>query len=268
MRKISVLFVVLFMLAASFHVQSAGAVAADSWLDVSELSKGVVSISYPVKKNVKTKAMVVKGKSSYSYNLTAAVEKESFELQLGNGAYKIYVLENVSGNSYKATRQGEVTLSLKDDKTVFLNSVQNVNWTSSDKAIKKAAELAKGKKSDEEIVKAVYDYMTSTIVYDNELAKSIPWDYLPSIDRTYSTQKAICYDYASMFASMLRSQGIPTKLVMGNSEYVKVYHAWNEVYLDGEWVTIDTTVDATLKQANKKVEWLKDSKKYTTEKVY
>ena len=38
---------------------------------------------------------------------------------------------------------------------------------------------------------------------------------------------------------------------MGTAEGVPDYHAWNEVYVDGEWLIIDTTVDAKLKQADK-----------------
>jgi transglutaminase/protease-like cytokinesis protein 3 len=45
---------------------------------------------------------------------------------------------------------------------------------------------------------------------------------------------------------MLRSTGIPAKLVKGYANYNPgVYHAWNEVYLDGQWHVIDTTLDAS-----------------------
>ena len=44
------------------------------------------------------------------------------------------------------------------------------------------------------------------------------------------TGKGICFDYASLMAALLRSQGIPTKLVVGYSG--DAYHAWISVYLD------------------------------------
>ena len=44
------------------------------------------------------------------------------------------------------------------------------------------------------------------------------------------TQKGICFDYASLMTALLRSQGIPTKLMVGYSG--TVYHAWISVYLE------------------------------------
>ncbi|WP_436756450.1 transglutaminase-like domain-containing protein, partial [Streptomyces sp. URMC 124] len=66
----------------------------------------------------------------------------------------------------------------------------------------------------------IHEYIVDTIRYDKALASSELTDYLPDIDRTLSGKKGMCYDYASLFASMLRSVDIPTKLVMGTTDYV------------------------------------------------
>ena len=81
----------------------------------------------------------------------------------------------------------------------------------------------------------------NNISYDRVLASSITSGelkaYIPNPDRTLSTGKGICYDYAALMAAMLRSQGIPTRLIMG--QVPQGYHAWNEVYLQGTgWVII------------------------------
>lgn len=264
MRKLMLMLAaVLIMFAA---VQIAPAAAAESeWLK-SELNVGKITVAYNVKANVKTKVMISKDKVNYTYNLNET--NETFPLQLGNGDYKVMVLEHVSDKSYKVVKQETVTLNLKDDKVVYLNSVQNVQWTSASNAVQKAKELTKGKTTDEQKVKAIYDYITANIAYDNKLAANASTDYLPDIDRTLKTKKDICYGYSALFAAMLRSLDIPTKLVMGDSDYVDVYHAWNEVYLNGKWVTIDTTVDAGFKQANKKTEMIKSSAKYKVAKQY
>ena len=264
MRKFMLMLAaVLIMFAA---VQIAPAAAAESeWLKA-ELNEGRITVAYNVKANVKTKVMISKDKVNYTYNLNKS--NETFPLQLGNGDYKVMVLEHVSDKSYKVVKQEIVTLNLKDDKVVYLNSVQNVQWTSASNAVQKAKELTKGKTTDEQKVKAIYDYITANIAYDNKLAASASTDYLPDIDRTLKTKKDICYGYSALFAAMLRSLDIPTKLVMGDSDYVDVYHAWNEVYLNGKWVTIDTTVDAGFKQANKKTEMIKSSAKYKAAKQY
>ena len=61
--------------------------------------------------------------------------------------------------------------------------------------------------------------------------------YLPNVDQVVADKKGICFDYASVMAAMLRSQGIPTKLVTGYVAPNNAYHAWNEVWVEGKgWV--------------------------------
>ena len=67
--------------------------------------------------------------------------------------------------------------------------------------------------------------------------------YLPDVDSTLSEKKGICFDFAALMCCMLRSQGIPTQLVIGYAD--ACYHAWNRVYVDGQWRLIDTTSEIT-----------------------
>ncbi|MOA21793.1 Transglutaminase-like superfamily protein [compost metagenome] len=67
---------------------------------------------------------------------------------------------------------------------------------------------------------------------------------------------------------MLRSLDVPAKLVMGTTEYVTTYHAWNEVYLNGSWVIIDTTVDSGWMGTTTPYEMIKDYSKYTISRQY
>ena len=61
---------------------------------------------------------------------------------------------------------------------------------------------------------------------------------LPAPDVTIRRGKGSCLDYAALSAAMLRSQGIPTKLVFGYVAPDNVYHAWNMFYTEESgWVT-------------------------------
>lgn len=53
-----------------------------------------------------------------------------------------------------------------------------------------------------------------------------------------------CTEYATLFASMARAHGIPTRIAVGGQLVGESYggHMWNEVWL-GRWVTVDSTVD-------------------------
>jgi hypothetical protein len=268
-RKFYSILLTVFILVTSVQVTTAQAASADSgWLDKSKLNQGVVGIQYAVPKDKRIKLMITKGSNSYTYNLYASKQSETFPLQQGNGGYKVSVLENTTGNKYKVVYSEAVELSLKNANSVYLGSVQNVKWNSSDKAILKAKQLTQGKTTDEAKVKAIYSYIVSNIQYDYSLASSVTTDYIPNINNTLVNKKGICYDYASLFAAMLRSVDIPAKLVMGNTSYVKEYHAWNEVMLNGKWVTIDTTVDAGLAKSSKTADLIKTASKYTAAKVY
>jgi transglutaminase/protease-like cytokinesis protein 3 len=67
---------------------------------------------------------------------------------------------------------------------------------------------------------------------------------------------------------MLRSEGIHTKLLKGYKSDMKEYHAWNEVLIDGNWVTIDTTYDAALNNLKNKPSMYKNSNEYTKQREY
>lgn len=256
-------FIALFVLAPVVHASQTG-----DWLDLEQLDRGVIAVRYDVKADVKTKLMIAKGQNKYTYTLLADKQQETFPLQMGNGRYTIKVLEQVNGTKYKIVQEAEVKLQLTNSSKVFLNSVQNIDWRSSDKAAQLAKKLTRSADTDEEKVKLIHEYIVDTIRYDKALASSELTDYLPDIDRTLSGKKGMCYDYASLFASMLRSVDIPTKLVMGTTDYVDVYHAWNEVYLNGRWVTIDTTVDAGWKSKGAGFKMIKEASRYSAAKYY
>ena len=65
---------------------------------------------------------------------------------------------------------------------------------------------------------------------------------------------------------MKRSEGIPIKLVKGYSRYTDVYHAWNEVFINGKWVVVDTTFDSVYYSNRQDYTFQKNSSDYT--KVY
>ena len=67
---------------------------------------------------------------------------------------------------------------------------------------------------------------------------------MPSPDETLALGTGICFDYASLSAAMLRSLGIPCKVVTGYVSPDGVYHAWNLVYINGSWTSVEFSVRA------------------------
>lgn len=218
-------------------------------IDSSDSSRGIVSVQYEGQResDKKIKVMVEKDSSKYYYTLSSAKQAESFPLQLGSGTYQVAVLENTSGNSYRPVLSSSIQARLTDEKETFLQSVQAIEWDDSMAAIKKAGELTKDLDSDTEKIKAIYEYVVQNVSYDYSKIENMPVDYLPDVEATYNSGKGICYDFASLLAAMLRSAGVPAKLVKGYSQNAIGYHAWNEVYVNNKWVVVDTSYDAQIK---------------------
>ncbi len=234
--------------------------------DTSKLDEGIVTISCEA--DSRLKVIVDKAGQQVKYDLKNDGTTETFPLQMGDGEYKLSVLENIGGTKYRYISTQVIGLDLEDDNQVYLTSVQNVNWNEDMETIKKAQEITKDLKSDSDKVKKIYEYIVSNIAYDYNKISTLQSNYVPNIDNIILSGKGICYDYASVFAAMLRSQGIPIKLVKGYSTNVSGYHAWNEVY-DSEaekWVTIDTTYDAEQKAAGHAYSMIKETAHYS--KVY
>ena len=68
---------------------------------------------------------------------------------------------------------------------------------------------------------------------------------IPDALTTLETLRGDCNEHAALFAALARAAGIPTRIVAGVTllQDAFYYHAWNEVCLDGRWLSIDTTRD-------------------------
>lgn len=233
-----------------------------------ELDKGIVAINYSPEKNKDVKAVVTKGKVSYNYPIVGPTT--NLPLQSGDGAYVVTLAEGIGGNKYKVLKQETVNLKLADDSVIYLQSIPQANWNDQMLSVKKAKELTKNAKTDLEKLNIIHNYVSSTVKYDYEKAKTIKGEYIPSAELTFSQNTGICYDYSVLTAVMLRSVGVPAKIEMGTKNDIKDYHSWNSVYLKDtkKWVLVDTTYDAILKAGNKPVTMVKNEKEYVKTKQY
>ena len=286
-----VIFTSLIMIFLAFSTFCFGAdkiyKSSRSQIDASQSTDGYIKIKYLTATTKKLKVIIEKGSNKYTYDLNNTGKYDTFPLQLGNGKYKVSVFENINSTKYSLKQTANIDVKLKDENSPFLVSNIYVNYTDTSNAIKKAKELTVGKEAEIEKIDAIYNYIISNIVYDTAKAKSVQSGYLPNIDDTLSSNKGICFDYASIMAAMLRSESIPSKLVTGYSSNLSAFHAWNEVYteetgwivlnemyLDGdEWKLMDSTIasSATQSKSPKLIEYtnkLINRKYYTKQFEY
>ncbi len=261
-KKIVSIFVVLLLLLSTISFADATSVK----IDDTKLTKGIVSVSYLSTSTNKIKVMVSKGDMKYYYTLKSDGIAESFPLQMGDGEYKVGVLENIGGTKYAYLKSVDMSVKLETPNVVYLNSVQNIKWNLDYKAIKKNLELI-GKETDyKKRVSLVYTFIIKSVSYDFDKIPTLTPDYNPNVELTIKDLKGICYDYSALFAAMKRSEGIPVKLIKGYTKNVNGYHAWNEVLIDGKWIVVDSTSDAAYLKGKVKFEMAKNPTDYT--KVY
>lgn len=267
MKKWVLSIFVMVVLVMTFG-QSADFASTNEVIDTTNLSKGIVGISYKTTDKLKYKVLISKDDARISYPFITDGVSVNFPLQLGNGSYKVGLLRNVSGTKYVYVAQKTVVLDLKDPNIVFLNSVQNINWDEEFKAIDFGKTLLKNSTTNNRKLSTLYGYMVKNVSYDYDKIPTLTADYVPNVELTYDELKGICYDYSALFASIQRNHGIPTKLVKGYSRFVDGYHAWNEIYINGKWVIIDNTVDSTWKGTKAGVTMIKNTKDYTKVNEY
>lgn len=236
-------------------------------IDTEDVPKGVVDIAYQGDSPQKIKVMIQKDSQKYTYDLRADGSPQSFPLQMGNGDYKVSVLQNIQGTKYKYLKTEKISLALADASSVYLNSVQNIDSDSGSVA-SKAEELTRGLTDDKAKAEVIYNYIVDHCSYDYSKKSTVQPGYIPDVEDTLSTQRGICYDYASLFAAMNRKVGVPCKLVKGYADDVNGYHAWNEVSIDGKWVVVDTTTDMQLRAAQRTYNMEKPAAAYTKTSEY
>ena len=141
---------------------------------------------------------------------------------------------------------------MADQFLPFLYPNQYVNFSEGNAAVQKGAEVAAGAADEIGIVTNVFHFVVDDLTYDVAKAQSVQSGYLPNIDAVLAARTGICFDYAALMTAMLRTQNIPTKLVVGYTG--SAYHAWvnvyitnvgwvdNAIYFDGQqWSLMDPT---------------------------
>ena len=249
-------------------------------VDASNLPLGFVSVSYTGGKDVRIKVQITKtGGTTYTYNLNNKGTAETFPLTEGDGKYTVKVFENTRGTKYAQAYSCSLDLKLTSEFSPFLYSNQYVNFSDDSKVVAKAAELTKGLTTDLDKVTEIYHYVINNITYDYQLAATVASGYLPDVDAVLESGKGICFDYAAVMSSMLRSQNIPCKLIVGYAG--TVYHAWINVYIEGvgwvdhliyfngeDWSMMDPTFVSNGKNNPAVLKYVGDGTNYTEKYAY
>ena len=110
-------------------------------------------------------------------------------------------------------------------------------------------------------VRSIYVWMANNITYDMKgfKIKKLP-DYRPRA--VLNSKVAVCEGYARLFNELCNEAGLRSEIIRGYSKgygynegdkFEVTNHAWNAVYIDGQWRFIDVTWAARRTNENQQV---------------
>ncbi|MEG0275630.1 MAG: transglutaminase-like domain-containing protein [Coprobacillus sp.] len=254
--------------------------------DISHSEDGYVMVKYSGD-NPKVKVQIKNPGEDTPYTYDVLEGYNIFPLTGNNGTYTFQAFENAHGNTYSKLYTKQYKIELKNEYTPFLYPNQYVNYNKDTKTIQKGKEIASGSDTDIDVIERVYNYIIDNIKYDDEKAEKAKAGemagYLPNVDEILESKKGICFDYAALMATMLRTQKIPTRMMIGNAitDEGNVYHAWIGVYIkeigwvdnfiefDGKnWSMMDPTFAADNNNSDTIKDFITNKNNYSVKYMY
>ena len=248
-------------------------------IDYSNTKDGYVMVRFTAATSKKLKVQVSGPTRDKPYYDLKAGEWTTFPLSDGNGNYKVTVFENTTANKYAEVVSVSFKVTLSSEQAPYLRPNQYVDYENAAATLAKAKELAGSETDPLKLVEKVYTFVVNNLTYDRQLAATVKSGYLPVLDDVLAAKKGICFDYASLTAGMLRSLGVPCKLVVGYAG--KAYHAWVSVwtaetgwidgalYFDGStWHRMDPTFISSGKNSAAMQKYVGNGSNYTAMYLY
>ena len=119
-----------------------------------------------------------------------------------------------------------------------------------------ASQITANATSDGDKALAIHDWVAGNIAYDvkSYFSGSYAFKVFDALSALHS-KVSVCNGYSTLYAALARASGLRTKFISGSIIWPTMgqtwekqgnsqMHAWNEVLVEGRWITVDTTWDA------------------------
>lgn len=160
------------------------------------------------------------------FTFKKGIEDINFEL----GAYGPDLIYHMDPKILKTDDKIDMNMKMDPTTKKVFDRLDTINK----KIIKKGM-------TEKQKIKAIHDYVVKYITYDIDYSA----DYYPvgleGLLITLDKKRGVCDDYARFFQYLCLRAKIPCTYEAGNLK--TIYHAWNAVYIDGEWKFVDATGD-------------------------
>ena len=172
---------------------------------------------------------------------------EEFYLRFGPGTYEVIVSvpEIKEKNSAKFYYYDVAKFTVESTGTEDQRDLLPSRGVQSDapEIIAIAEELITEDMLDREKAKAIYEFTAKSIAYDVEKQKNSEFQWDDSALKVLELGKGICQDYTYLALALLRASDMEARYVAGTAGagFNWSRHAWVEVKVDGDWLTMDPT---------------------------
>lgn len=201
-------------------------------------------------------------------NIDDEVELKVYTKKSGDSTYwgyfynVLFIEKNGSDYSFKKPLVWE---NNQEYMTAWANPVAYINTDTDEKLVALSNEICKDADSDYEKILKIHDWVAENIYYDYDYYYGNSSNLKYDAWGVYETRRSVCEGYANLTQALIHAQNIPCRKVsgyaLGVSASVKHWteksaatedtnHAWNQAYVDGRWINIDTTWDSGNKYQN------------------
>lgn len=167
-------------------------------------------------------------------------DKESLKLDNYDKSLREYILGSEKyedWEKYEKYRKHYQRLRTDD----YALAVLSKNGDISEEDIELAKNITAGIDNDYDKAKAIVKWVAENMWYDYAKARANKGKpvTVENPEPANGRRKGVCADYSALTKNLLCAVGIPARTVTGLSR--SDGHAWNEAYVDGRWILIDTT---------------------------
>ena len=216
-------------------------------IDYSHMDQGYVMVRAQ-KSDKRMKLTVEHGTVLLTYSMNNDEKYETIPVQYRSGEYtfSLGIAETADSSQYESAGTISLKCKIPDENSCFLYPNQYVSYSADSPVIEKARELCRDLNNPADIAKAICSYIQDVFCYDFVKSVTADEEQLPDIETAWKEKAGIEQDLSAVTCAMLRSQGVPAKLVIGTAEdsdnaTISWRHStsWVEIIIGGEILGFD-----------------------------
>ncbi len=168
------------------------------------------------------------------------------------GDYLYWTQGGWTGGMSGTMSGGVYTLDLVYHPEYYTTAAQESYVNSEVAALVSSLGLSDPSKSDYRKVLAIYDWMTPRIVYDYDHVNDDDYKLKNTAYAALKNRTAVCQGYSVLFYRLAMEAGIDARIIsgVGYTDAGSEAHGWNIVKIGDKYYPLDSTWDASRKQAD------------------